>query len=152
MYPLSAGDVVAGSRTKSSMSDGGRSRSSWRRIRRDVAPPDLIEGDPSWRLGAVAQNAFPKNLFVLSRCRIARTRVRRPALPIAGEHKRLGRRSDYDGSAVARRGKNLARIDSFWRWPIDCLYRVVQPDLVSRSRFKPLRSHIHNFKGKVTKN
>ena len=36
------GDATGGG-TKSSMSGEGRARSSWRRIRRDVAPPDLDE-------------------------------------------------------------------------------------------------------------
>ena len=53
-------------RSLSSMSDGGRLRSSWRRIRLDAAPPVLDGRRPVVKiLGAVAREALPKNLIRL---------------------------------------------------------------------------------------
>ena len=70
------------------------------------------------------------------RCKIKGERVRRPALPIASEHRCLGRRErqphttyiwesgwkDGDGAAAMERGKTLTQIDAFWWLPIGPIY------------------------------
>jgi hypothetical protein len=71
------GDTVVDCSTKSSMSIGGRVRSNWRRICQNVAPLDLDDDDPSWKLRAVTRRAFLKNLIrplpVQDRTRILET-------------------------------------------------------------------------------
>ena len=106
---LWTGDDIAGDGdggiAKSSMSSGERDRSSWRRTRRDVAPPDLDGRWPvvkieSSRARSASQKPYSSPPGTGSQGR----GFRRPALPIVGARGRSGWR-DYDGSATARRGK-----------------------------------------------
>jgi hypothetical protein len=70
------GDVVGGGDAKSSMSGGGRARSSRQRIRWDIASPVLDGRRPVMEVcSSHAKGRFLKTLFVLSWCRIARTKV-----------------------------------------------------------------------------
>lgn len=50
-----------------------------------------------------------------------------------------------------RGGQTLVRLDAFWCWLIGCLYRPIQPDLVSRLQFKPLELLSTNLKAKKPK-
>jgi hypothetical protein len=122
------GDDGTRSTSKSSMRGGGIARRSWRRIRRDVAPPDL---DGRWPVVKVRSSrmdsAFQKTLFVFSQCRIIKTRV--PQTCSSSHYTR--KRSDwssYGGSVTTRIGKkNSSSIRYILAWPVGCLYSPVQP-------------------------
>jgi hypothetical protein len=79
------GDAASGDGARSSMSSGGRSRSSWRWIRRDVAPPDLDGRRPVIKTGSSrAKSASQKPYSSSSGVGLQGRGFRRPALRIAG--------------------------------------------------------------------
>jgi hypothetical protein len=113
------------SSSKSSMRGGGRARRSWRRIRRDVAPPDLDGRRPVVKVGSsrtdsASQKPYSPSPGVGSQ----RRGFRRPARPIAGARKQSDWKS-YGGSATARIGKNSSSIRLILAWPVGCLYSPI---------------------------
>jgi hypothetical protein len=98
----------------SSMS-GGRARSSWQRIRRDVAPSDLdgkrlVVKIRSSHAKSASQKPYSSSLGAGSQ----RRGFSRPARPVTG----ACRRSNWRSYAAAKRreeAKPLAQLDYFWR-------------------------------------
>jgi hypothetical protein len=81
--------------TKSSMRGGGRARRSWRRIRQDVASPDLDGRRPVVKVGSShADRASQKPYSPSSGAGSQRRGFRRPALPNVGAR-------DWDGETAA---------------------------------------------------
>jgi hypothetical protein len=79
------GDTASGDGARSSMSGGGRSRSSWRRIRQDVASPDLDGRRPVMKTGSSrAKSASQKPYSSFSSAGLQGRGFWRPALWIAG--------------------------------------------------------------------
>ena len=85
------GDAASGDGARSSMSGGGRSRSSWRRIRRDVAPPDLDGRRLVMKIGSSrAKSAYQKPYSSSSGAGLQGQGFQRHALPITGARKHSG--------------------------------------------------------------
>jgi hypothetical protein len=119
--------LMSKSSSKSSMRGGGRVRRSWRRIRQDVAPPDLDGRRPVVKVGSsCADSAFQKPYSPSLGARSQRRGFRRHAHPVTSARKRSDW-SSYGGSATARRGKNSRLIKFVLAWPVGCLYSPVQP-------------------------
>jgi hypothetical protein len=115
------------SSSKSSVRGGRRARRSWRRIRQDVASPDLHGRRPvvkvkSSHTDSASQKPYSSSPGTGSQ----RRRFWRPAHPVVGARK-WSDWSSYDGSTTARIGKNSSSIRSILAWPIGCLYSPVQP-------------------------
>jgi hypothetical protein len=99
------------------MSGGGRDRSSWWRICKDVAPPDLDGRRPVVKVGSsraesVSQKPYSSSPGAGSQGR----KFRRPAHPVAGACKRSGWKN-YGGSTTVE-GKNRSSIGCVLTWPI----------------------------------
>jgi hypothetical protein len=119
--------LMSKSSSKSSMRGGGRARRSWRRIRRDVAPPDLDGRRPVVKVGSSRADSVSQKTYSHSPdAGSQRRRFRRPARPVAGARKRSDW-SSYGGSATARIGKNSSSIRYVLAWPLGCSYSPVQP-------------------------
>jgi hypothetical protein len=102
---LTSKSLILKSSSKSSMRGGGRARHSWRRIRRDVAPPDLDGRRPVVKVGnSRTDSASQKPYSPSPGAGSQRWEFRRPARPVAGACKRSDW-SSYDGSATTRIGK-----------------------------------------------
>jgi hypothetical protein len=128
--------------SKSSIRGGGRARRSWRRIRRDVAPPNLDERRPVVKVGSsctdsASQKPYSSSPGVGSQ----RWGFQRPAHSVAGARKRSDW-SSYDGNTTARKGKNPSSIRWILAWSVGCLYSPVQRTSCrdhDLSRFRTLR-------------
>jgi hypothetical protein len=115
------------SSSKSSMRSGGRARRGWRRIRRDVAPPNLDGRRPVVKVGSNHMDSTSQKPYSHSPGAGSQRRgFQRPARPVAGACKRSDW-SSYGGSATARIGKNSSLIRYVLAWPVGCLYSPVQP-------------------------
>jgi hypothetical protein len=115
------------SSSKSSMRGGGRARRSWRRIRRNVAPPDLDGRRPVVKVrSSRTDSASPKPYSHSPGAGLQRRGFQRPARSVAGARKRSDW-SSYDDSATTRIGKNSSSIRYVLAWPVGCLYSPVQP-------------------------
>jgi hypothetical protein len=129
------------SSSKSSMRGGGRARRSWRRIRRDVAPPDLDGRLPVVKVGSSRVDSASQKPYSSSPgAGSQRQGFRRPAHPVAGARKQSDW-SSYGGSATAKRRKNPRSIRYVLAWLLGCLYSPVQPTLCrdhDLSRFRTL--------------
>jgi hypothetical protein len=113
------------SSSKSSMRGGGRARRSWRRIRRDVAPPDLDGRRPVVKVRSSHTDSASRKPYSPSPgAGSQRPGFRRPTRSVAGARKRSDW-SSYGGSATARIGKNSSSIRYILAWLVGCLYSYV---------------------------